>query len=113
MTRPLLILSAAITALSASCAHQAPGSYSKASHTDKDVQAAAGFAVKTQAKASRAKSLELIKVLKAEQQVVAGMNYKMQLSLKENGKSRTAEAVVWSQPTRKSNPYELTSWNWK
>ena len=56
--------------------------------------------------------LELIKILRAEEQVVAGMNYRLTLKVKVNGKEKQADAVVWWQNWRKPNPYELTSWRW-
>jgi hypothetical protein len=82
------------------------GGYSKVSVTQPEVKAAAEFAVAAQSEAK----LELVKVLRAEQQVVAGMNYKLTLSVKDDGKSKTVEAIVWEQPWRKPNRYQLTSW---
>jgi cystatin-C len=120
MHRTFLPLLSIIAALSAGCASEpVPGGYTKASVKDKEVVAAAKFAITAQAKAMPAPErqppakLELVRVMTAEQQVVAGMNYRLILSVKENGTPKTAEAVIWSQPWRKPNPYELTSWTWK
>lgn len=77
----------------------------------------ANFAVNAQQKAMQEKkmdppTLELVTILQAEQQVVAGMNYRLKLKVKLNGKEKTAEAIVWWQAWRKPNPYQLTSWSW-
>ena len=95
------------------------GGYAPASVTSKEVVAAADFAIKAQAKAMQQKQeaeapkLELVTILGAEEQVVAGMNYRLQLKVKLNGQEKTATATVWWQAWRKPAPYELTAWNWK
>ncbi len=94
------------------------GGFNKASVTGKEVLAAAAFAIKTQEKAMQAPKggqstkLELVKILGAEEQVVAGINYQLNLKVKVNGKEKQAEAVVWWQAWRKPDPYQLTSWIW-
>ena len=81
--------------------------------------AAANFAIKAQQKVMQSKidgkpaKLELVAIAGAEQQVVAGMNYKLHLQVKVNGQEKAADAVVWWQAWRKPAPYELTSWDWK
>ena len=96
-----------------------PGSYAKASVTHKEVAAAAAFAIKAQQGAMHVKKdtepprLELTRILHAEQQVVAGINYRLRLKVTLEGKERTADAVVWWQAWRKPAPYQLTSWTWK
>jgi hypothetical protein len=95
------------------------GGYAAAAVTDKQVSAAADFAVKAEEKAMRAgkdaqpATLALIKILDAQQQVVAGMNYRLRLKVRLNGEEREADAVVWWQAWRVPDPYELTSWNWR
>ena len=97
------------------------GGYAKTSVTHKEVVAAAAFAVKAQQKAMRGKKdpeppkleLELVKILHAEQQVVAGLNYRLKLKVSLNGKEKTAEAIVWWQAWRRPDPYQLSSWTWK
>jgi hypothetical protein len=95
-----------------------PGGFSKASIAEKEVMAATDFAIKAQEKAMQDPKggelikLELVKILEAEQQVVAGMNYRFKLKVKVNGKEKQAEAVVWWQAWRKPDPYQLTSWKW-
>jgi len=99
--------------------HSIPGGYASTSVTNKEVIAAAAFAIKAQEKKMPQKNdgkttkIELVKIWGAEQQVVAGMNYRLQLKVKVDGDEKTAEAVVWWQAWRKSAPYQLTTWNWK
>ena len=96
-----------------------PGGFAAASVTNKEVIAAAAFAIKAQQNALQKKKdvkppkLELVTIMGAEQQVVAGMNYRLQLKAKLEGKEKKAEAIVWWQAWRKPEPYELTSWAWK
>jgi hypothetical protein len=91
-----------------------PGGWGTAAASSKEVQDAAAFAVAAQAKAEGnskgGKPLELVKVVEATQQVVAGMNYKLRLNVKQDGMERSAEAVVYR---KLSGAYELTSWTWK
>jgi len=93
------------------------GCYAAASVAEEDVRAAANFAVKAQQEALRklpgtdSADLELVAIVRAEKQVVAGMNYKMGLKVRLDGKEKTAEAVVWEQlwePVQR----RLTSWVW-
>ncbi len=95
------------------------GGYAKVPVADSDVIKAAEFAINAQSETiqqpgdQQPSKLRLLKILRAEQQVVAGTNYRLTLSVKEIGNlQRTAEAIVWWQAWR-PNPYELTSWTWK
>jgi len=94
------------------------GCYSDAPVTSEQVRAAAAFAIQAQQDALRQQpdtpsaQLELIAIVQAEEQVVAGMNYKMQLKVRLDGRERTAEAVVWEQLWQPV-PYRLTSWTWR
>lgn len=124
-TKYILICTAAVLLFTAACpitglAQQSRlGGYATASVTNKEVVAAAAFAIKAQQNAMQEKmdkdppKLELVTIMKAEQQVVAGMNYRLKLNVKLNGNERTAEAIVWWQAWRKPDPYRLTSWTWK
>jgi cystatin-C len=97
-----------------SAAETLVGGYSEVSVTNEQVIAAAQFAVKTQAlSVERAPVITLVEILKAEQQVVAGMNYRLRLKVKVDETVREAKAVVWRQAWRKPDPYRLTSWAWK
>lgn len=83
------------------------GGYSDVPTTNAQVIAAARFAVSTQA-VSKWPLIGLVEIMEAEQQVAAGMNYRLQLKVKV--KRREAEAVVWR---KLSGEHELTSWTWK
>ena len=104
------------------------GGFTPASATERGVKAAATFAILAHQKALREKPasqagsgsqtppaprLELVRILGAEQQVVAGLNYRLQLRVTLDGEEKTAEALVWWQAWRKPEPYQLTSWTWK
>jgi len=112
-------LFAALCPMPALAQQPMPGSYDTVPVTNQEVVAAAVFAVKAQgeamqqAKDGKPSKLELVTILGAEQQVVAGMNYQLKLQVKQDGKEKMADAIVWWQAWRKPAPYQLTSWNWK
>lgn len=119
MKKTIIAISTAIVVFAIAPAAKAEaiaGGYSPATVTNETVQAAAAAAIAAQAKTlpaqkeGTAAKLELVKILAAEQQVVAGMNYRLTLRVKWDGKEKTAEAVVWWQAWRKPDPYQLTSW---
>lgn len=93
------------------------GGYSTASVTDPNVVTAANVAVKgAQYRLSSdsngaPQKLKLLAILSAEQQVVAGVNYRLKLQVSHNGRVRQAETIVlwqsWSQL-----PFETRSWAW-
>jgi Aspartic acid proteinase inhibitor len=85
----------------------AAGGFRNIPVTDKKVMAAAKFAVEAKSKKEK---IVLVKVLKAEAQVVAGMNYRLGLEVGVEGGTRPAEAVVWA---KLDGSYELTRWDWK
>lgn len=91
----------------------APGDYAAASVTSGEVVAAAKFAVAERAKASSDGALNLVKVIAAEQQVVAGMSYRLTLQVRQNGVVKAAEAIVWWQSWNPATPYRLTEWTWR
>lgn len=82
------------------------GGYGKISAKSAEAQSGAKFAVSTRARRT-GKRIVLWKVLRAEQQVVAGMNYKVCMRVFENGKARTVTAVVYKNLKNKRS---LTSW---
>lgn len=93
-----------------------PGGYTAAPADSKDVVKAARFAVEAQAKSlTNGPALGLGRVVSAETQVVAGTNYRLVLGIKQGKErqERRAEAVVWWQPWRTPDPYQLSSWSWK
>jgi hypothetical protein len=82
------------------------GGATSASVTAADVVKAGNFAVTAQATKS-GKTIELVKITQAQKQVVAGMNYIMTLSVKENGIAKTANATVYQNL---QSQMSLTSW---
>lgn len=88
------------------------GGYGNADTTNAEVVAAAKFAVKAQTKKQRAK-ITFVSVNQAEQQVVAGRNYRLCLKVDviEKGKksktSKTVQAIVFQNLKQKLS---LTSW---
>ena len=89
-----------------------PGGFSSSSVTSVSVIDAATFAVAAESKKVHAK-VDLIKIVAAEQQVVAGWNYVLTLKVRMNGREQMAQATVWHQAWRKPDPYQLTDWLWK
>lgn len=94
------------------------GSYSDVAVTEKTVIDAAEFAVEAQAakmaneNSSASGKLELQQILSAQQQVVSGVNYRLEVAVSLDGEQKIAEAVVWWQSWREPEPYILTSWSW-
>lgn len=86
-----------------------PGAYRDVPATNKEVVAAAEFAVKAQRLKEKGK-LDLAAVVKAEQQVVAGINYRLKLLVAVDGGNRDAEVVVWSKLDK---THQLTNWTWQ
>ena len=87
------------------------GGYDETPVTNADVSAAAQFAVTAQAAQPDQKSaIALVDILSARQQVVAGINYRLWLKVRVEGKDHDAEAIVWRHLT---GELELTSWEWK
>jgi hypothetical protein len=104
------------------------GGFAVVSTTEREVKSAAAFAVKAQQTALRKESvglddpkakpqpiprLALVRIVAAEHQVVAGMNYRLQLRVTLDGEEKTADALVWWQAWRKPESYILTTWTWK
>ncbi|MFM2144136.1 MAG: hypothetical protein RLZZ476_2680 [Verrucomicrobiota bacterium] len=119
MKRLSLFLAMAATVLLAGCfgSQPMPGGYAKASVKDPAVLSAAEFAVKAarqEMPGILTATLKLDRVLAAQQQVVAGMNYRLKLRVITNSGPREVEAVVFEpigcdemRPASK-----LTSWKW-
>jgi len=83
-----------------------PGSYTKASVSDANVASAAAFAVK-EAQAKKGAQYSLIAVEQAEKQVVAGVNIKMCLNVKEGDKTENFTAIIFMSLEQK---FSLKSW---
>ena len=115
---PLFLLAAAASIIVGCTTAPKLGAITKAAITDEGVQAAAKFAVEAHIKSARKEGsapparLELLKILRAEEQSVAGIKYHLILRVMLDGERRTAEATVWWQAWE-DEPYQLTSWKWK
>lgn len=84
------------------------GGFSEASVTDEEVVEAAHFAVNEfGAAVYPGQKVSLLEIVSAEQQVVAGMNYRLVVRIESDGRKHLAEAVVWR---KLSGEYELVSW---
>ncbi len=83
------------------------GAYGDTSTSSKEVKRAAKFAVQ-QRTLRTGNRVTLIRVVRAEQQVVAGMNYRLVLRVADRrGRRRTATAVVFQSL---KDQLSLTSW---
>jgi len=107
---PFLALALASTALASDTPAKPvqpslPGGYSTA-EIDSEVSKVAKFAVKTQAEAT-GRPLRLVKILKAERQVVAGLNYRLEIEVADGSKNLKARAVVWK---KLDGSLAMTSW---
>ena len=113
---PILIIAAlAITAINnfsgVSCAAktrqgQLAGAYSETSNDNPDAVAAARVAIQKERQALHVR-ISLVSIKRAEVQVVAGLNYRLCLTVKVKGKTRDVTAVVYKNLKQK---YSLTSW---
>lgn len=80
------------------------GSYN-AAPTDDDVRAAADAAVRSAFPDGKA---ELVRIDKAERQVVAGLNYRMTLVVRHKDVERTYATVVWR---KLDGTHDVASWS--
>lgn len=86
---------------------QMAGAYADTSTSSKEVRRAAKFAVDQRTLKTGSK-VKLVAIVKAEHQVVAGMNYRMVLRVADKrGRHRTATAVVYQDL---KNKLSLTKW---
>lgn len=83
-----------------------PGGFSEVK-PDEETRATANFAVGEISKKLH-EPLALKAVVAAERQVVAGLNYRLELDLTKNNQSYRVRAIVWR---RLDGTMELTSWN--
>lgn len=82
------------------------GAYQEVSTTDREVMAAARFAVRRRQQRRRAR-ISLVSIERAETQVVAGTNYRLCLRVRQGNRTREVTAVVYKNLTRR---YSLSSW---
>lgn len=85
-----------------------PGGWSPAESRDSQVVQAARFALAEQIRRTH-NPLKLLAIKHVRQQVVAGMNYSMNLLVQSEGQRRLIIAVVWAKP---DGSMELTRWHW-
>lgn len=107
MVLSLLLLSGIV---SASVAQERPpiaGGYTGRAVTDRQVVAAARFAAAEESR-RQGVPISIVEIRSAQTQVVAGINYKLQLRVRSGGEIRDAEAVVYQNLQRQ---YSLSSWH--
>lgn len=80
------------------------GSYN-AAPTDDDVKAAADAAVRS---AFPDGTTEIVRIEKAERQIVAGLNYRMTIVVRHNGTERAYATVVWR---KLDGTHDVASWS--
>lgn len=73
------------------------GGWSVADAASESVRQAADFAVSEIAKRDATKDATLVRVDRAESQIVAGTNYRLDLVVAVNGAEQTLKAVVWAR----------------
>lgn len=83
------------------------GGYSPIDVADSVVTDCAVFAVKT---TDPSGALRLVSITSVQRQVVAGMNYMINMVITRNGKTERATATVWS---KLDGTKELTAWESK
>lgn len=76
-----------------------------AAPTDEDVRATADAAIRAVFPDGKA---ELVSILQAERQVVAGLKYRITLVVKRDGEERTYATVVWRKV---DGTFDVESWN--
>lgn len=103
-------LAVALSTAATSQAKEAPrvGGFRAGAVTDPEVLKAAKFAVEEQAK-KKGVAMELVSVESVEQQVVAGLNYKLRMTVKIGGQAQPVTATVWRKVPLSAG-YALTSW---
>ncbi|MEM7172183.1 MAG: cystatin domain-containing protein [Pseudomonadota bacterium] len=105
----IAILAVGLSACSSDDANDVVGAYKTVEVDEEAVIEAAQFAVQTES-ANASQSLTLHHVLKAYEQVVAGLNYRLILQVRDGSISRLAEAVVYRDL---EGQLSLTSWDWQ
>jgi hypothetical protein len=83
------------------------GSYNLTT-VDEESRLAASFAVREQGR-RESRTLKLLAITRAEKQVVAGLNFRVTLTVQSGGRNREARAVVFRSLDRY---HELVSWDW-
>lgn len=93
---------------------QVAGGWSKVSVKDEGVVAAATFAIAARRAVNDEEGdgkLVLVEIVDAEQQVVAGLNYRLTLLVKAGDAMKTVEAIIWARVwLDEDERYTLTAW---
>jgi hypothetical protein len=110
--RTVIIIAAlnlVLGATSGVLAQQVPivGGYAETSSTNAEVVAAARFAVRAERRKEHT-YITLLSIERAEQQVVAGMNYRLRLKVKVHNQTQDVTTVVYKNLRQR---YSLTSWD--
>lgn len=101
-----LILSLGFQAVSMAQEIPIAGGYGERSVTDPAVLYAARFAVREESR-REGRRISLLAIKRAESQVVAGLNYRLRLSVRHGGEVQEVRAVVYQNLQR---AYRLSSW---
>lgn len=99
-----------LTSAATASARQNPpvaGGYTEAAASDPGVLRAARFAVREEGR-RLGRAVSLLAVRRAEKQVVAGLNYRLSLSVGYGGRTREVSAVVYQNL---KGAYSLTDWS--
>lgn len=99
-----------LTSVAAGAARQNPpvaGGYTEAAADDPGVLRAARFAVREEGR-RQGRAVSLLAVRRAEKQVVAGLNYRLRLSVGYGGRTREVSALVYQNL---KGAYSLTDWS--
>lgn len=111
-----ILLAAAAAALHAGCGTGnglrepggMPGGFTRAGAGDAMVMEAAEFAAAEISRETGRENILLKKIISAEQQVVAGMNYRLALLLEAGDETKEVDVLVWR---KLSGYHELVSWS--
>src|SRR5688500_16765980 len=89
----LLIFGASASVFAAAQGGPVAGGYTERRTNDRGVRAAAAFAVRERGRQTR-RRVTLLSITSAETQVVAGVNYRLVMDVREGGEVRSMTAVV-------------------
>ena len=109
--RSLFVLVFLMAGFAAARAQAEPmaGGYSDIPNGSQEARSAAAVAIRKHNSIHRRDAVTLVKIQKAEQQVVAGMNYRVCMVVKNRrGVRRTVTAVVWQRPGKSM---KATDWD--
>jgi hypothetical protein len=101
-----LFVALIVGAYAANVSAQIAGGYSDTEVTSAEAKRAAMIAVRSRASRTHT-TVTLLKINKAETQVVAGLNYRICMRVREGKRVKTVTAVVYQNL---KNKYSLTNW---